>query len=154
MMLYESLRKELRSKKYRMTAQREIVLKVFAESGERHLGAEDVYRKLVEKRYRISKATVYRTVELLSKLGFLRRLEFGEGIYRYELAAPDAETLHQHIVCKACGEVIEVDEKIVKDLVKNVEAKTGYVINDYDIKFYGLCPKCQNRKSISRENRI
>jgi Fe2+/Zn2+ uptake regulation proteins len=73
-MLYESLRKELRSKKYRMTAQREIVLKVFAESGERHLGAEDVYRKLVEKRYRISKATVYRTVELLSKTRFSQKI--------------------------------------------------------------------------------
>lgn len=152
-MIYESLRKELRSKKYRMTAQREIVLKIFAESGEKHLGAEDVYRRLMEKRYRISKATVYRTVELLSKLGFLRRLEFGEGVYRYELAAPDSETLHQHIICKTCGEIVEIDERTVKDLVKSVEEKTGYLINDYDIKFYGLCPKCQKRKSISAENR-
>ncbi len=153
-MIYESLRKELRSKKYRMTAQREIVLKIFAESGEKHLGAEDVYRRLIEKRYRISKATVYRTVELLSKLGFLRRLEFGEGVYRYELATPDSETLHQHIICKTCGEIIEIDEKTVKDLVKSVEAKTGYLINDYDIKFYGLCPRCQSRRNINMENRI
>lgn len=152
-MIYESLRKELRSKKYRMTAQREIVLKVFAESGEKHLGAEDVYRRLMEKRYRISKATVYRTVELLSKLGFLRRLEFGEGVYRYELATPESETLHQHIICKTCGEIVEIDERTVKDLVRNVEEKTGYSINDYDIKFYGLCPKCQKRKSINAENR-
>ncbi|HCO97248.1 MAG: Ferric uptake regulator, Fur family [Thermotoga sp. 50_1627] len=144
-MLYESLRKELRSRKYRMTAQREIVLKVFAESGERHLGAEDVYRKLLEKRYRISKATVYRTVELLSKLGFLRRLEFGEGVYRYELATPDAETVHQHVICRSCGELLEIDEQIVKQLVKNVEKQTGYVVTDYDVKFFGLCPKCQSK---------
>lgn len=150
-MLYESLRKELRSKKYRMTAQREIVLKIFAESGERHLGAEDVYRKLVEKRYRISKATVYRTVELLSKLGFLRKLEFGEGVYRYELAAPDAETLHQHLICKSCGELLEIDEQIVKQLVQNVEKQTGYIVKDYDVKFFGLCPKCQRKNSSNTE---
>lgn len=150
-MLYESLRKELRSKKYRMTAQREIVLKIFAESEERHLGAEDVYRKLVEKRYRISKATVYRTVELLSKLGFLRRLEFGEGVYRYELAAPDAETLHQHLICKSCGELLEIDEQIVKQLVQNVEKQTGYIVKDYDVKFFGLCPKCQSKNSSTAE---
>jgi len=144
-MLYESLRKELRSRKYRMTAQREIVLKVFAESGERHLGAEDVYRKLLEKRYRISKATVYRTVELLSKLGFLRRLEFGEGVYRYELATPDAETVHQHVICRNCGELLEIDEQLVKQLVKNVEKQTGYIVTDYDVKFFGLCPKCQSK---------
>ncbi len=150
-MLYESLRKELRSKKYRMTAQREIVLKIFAESGERHLGAEDVYRKLVEKRYRISKATVYRTVELLSKLGFLRKLEFGEGVYRYELAAPDAETLHQHLICKSCGELLEIDEQIVKQLVQNVEKQTGYIVKDYDVKFFGLCPKCQRKNNSNTE---
>lgn len=150
-MLYESLRKELRSKKYRITAQREIVLKIFAESGERHLGAEDVYRKLVEKRYRISKATVYRTVELLSKLGFLRRLEFGEGVYRYELAAPNAETLHQHLICKSCGELLEIDEQIVKQLVQNVEKQTGYIVKDYDVKFFGLCPKCQSKNSSATE---
>lgn len=150
-MLYESLRKELRSRKYRMTAQREIVLKVFAESGERHLGAEDVYRKLIEKRYRISKATVYRTVELLSKIGFLRRLEFGEGVYRYELATPDAETVHQHVICKSCGELLEIDEQLVKQLVKNVERQTGYVVMDYDVKFFGLCPKCQSKNKTNTE---
>lgn len=150
-MLYESLRKELRSRKYRMTAQREIVLKIFAESDERHLGAEDVYRKLSEKRYRISKATVYRTVELLSRLGFLRKLEFGEGVYRYELATPNAETLHQHLVCKSCGELLEIDEQIVKQLVQNVERQTGYIVKDYDVKFFGLCPKCQSKSRNTAE---
>nr|WP_169310370.1 Fur family transcriptional regulator [Pseudothermotoga thermarum] len=145
--MYEALRKELRSKKYRMTAQREIILKIFAESDEKHLGAEDVYRKLIEKRYRISKATVYRTVELLSKLGFLRKLEFGEGIYRYELAAQNKDTLHQHIICKNCGNIAEIDEKLVNELVKNVASKTGYIIDYHDIKFYGLCPKCQTENS-------
>ncbi len=144
MVLYEALRKELRSKKYRMTAQREIVLKVFAESEEKHLGAEDVYRKLLEKRYRISKATVYRTVELLAKLGFLRRLEFGEGIHRYELADQGNDALHQHVVCNRCGVIVEIDENLVNELVKSIGEKTGYTIEYHDIKFYGLCPKCQN----------
>ena len=145
-MIYEALRKELRAKRHRMTAQREIVLRVFVNSGGKHLGAEDVYRHLVAKKYKISKATVYRSVELLSKLGFLRKLEFGEGIYRYELATQsDNKTLHQHIVCKGCGEILEIDEKIVKDLVHNVMKRTKYKITDYDIKFYGLCRKCQNK---------
>jgi len=63
-MIYEALRKELRAKRHRMTAQREIVLRVFVNSGGKHLGAEDVYRHLVAKKYKISKATVYRSVEL------------------------------------------------------------------------------------------
>ncbi len=154
MIIYEALRKELRSKSYRMTAQREIVLKIFAESEERHLGAEDVYRRLLEKRYRISKATVYRTVDLLSKLGFLRKLEFGEGIYRYELATESKETLHQHVICKNCGSIVEIDENLVGEVIKSVSAKTGYLIDYYDIKFYGLCPKCKNNASSNMMNKI
>jgi len=110
-MIYEALRKELRAKRHRMTAQREIVLRVFVNSGGKHLGAEDVYRHLVAKKYKIS----------------------------------DNKTLHQHIVCKGCGEILEIDEKIVKDLVHNVMKRTKYKITDYDIKFYGLCRKCQNK---------
>jgi Fur family ferric uptake transcriptional regulator len=140
-MYYEVLRKKLRSNKYRMTAQREAVLKIFAESEDRHLGVEDVYRRLVEKKYRVSKATVYRSIDLLAELGFLRKLEFGEGVNRYELIDQESGSVHHHFVCEKCGKIFEVDNSVIEKSISELE-KHGFLVKRYDITFYGLCKEC------------
>ncbi|PLV60151.1 Fur family transcriptional regulator [Thermotoga sp. KOL6] len=141
--MYEELRNELKKRKYRITAQREMILKIFLESRGKHLGVEEVYRELLNRNVRISKATVYRAVELLVELGFLRKLNFGEGLYRYELVDRTSRESHQHVICQKCGKIMEIQSDQVEKIVSEISEKTGYIINWHDLKFYGICPECQ-----------
>ncbi len=145
--MYEELRSELKKRKRRITAQREMILKIFLESKGRHLGVEEVCRELLDRNIRISKATVYRAVELLVDLGFLRRLNFGDGIYRYEIVDRSEVESHQHVICRVCGKIKEINSEMVKKIVSEISEKTGYIIENHDLKFYGLCPDCKRRLS-------
>lgn len=144
----DSLKKELKERKYRMTPQREQVLKVFMETNSEHLGAEEVYRYLISKRINVSKATVYRTVDLLVELGFLRKLQFDEGVYRYELV--DRNNRHSHFICNSCGKIYELKgslspETTLGGYLEHLRSE-GYDVSEVDIKFRGLCPKCSKGK--------
>ncbi|HOA16474.1 MAG TPA: Fur family transcriptional regulator [Fervidobacterium sp.] len=143
----DNLKKELKEKQYRMTPQREQVLKVFLETNSEHLGAEEVYRYLLNKRINVSKATVYRTIDLLVELGFLRKLQFDEGVYRYELV--DKDSRHSHFICKSCGKIYELKdelsaERVLHEYILKLE-KFGYKIDEVDLKFRGICPKCTKK---------
>lgn len=143
-MQQDVLRSELRRRKQRMTAQRELVLKAFADTDAEHLSSEEVYRKVLEKRLKISKATVFRTVELLAEVGILRKIVFRDGIVRYELVEEN-ENEDQQIICNQCGKAFDFSLDKVDELIKKAEKKTGFQIDEVQIKFYGLCPECQER---------
>ncbi len=145
----DALKKELRDRRWRMTPQREQILKVFIETNSEHLGAEEVYRYLLNKRINVSKATVYRTVDLLVELGFLRRLQFDEGVYRYELV--DKQNKHSHFICNSCGKIYEFKNELSPEFVMreyiDLLNENGYIIEEFDIKFRGICPKCSEKQS-------
>ncbi|WP_053001124.1 Fur family transcriptional regulator [Kosmotoga pacifica] len=145
-MKQDILRNELRRRKQRMTAQRELILKIFMDSEDEHMSAEEVYRKVLDRRLRISKATVYRTVDLLSDVGLLRRIVFRDGVIRYELVNKD-EHHHHHIICTECGRVEEFPFDLLDDLEKLIEQSTGYKITDHQLKLYGLCSECAKKKN-------
>ncbi|AKI97002.1 hypothetical protein IX53_03265 [Kosmotoga pacifica] len=146
MVKQDILRNELRRRKQRMTAQRELILKIFMDSEDEHMSAEEVYRKVLDRRLRISKATVYRTVDLLSDVGLLRRIVFRDGVIRYELVNKD-EHHHHHIICTECGRVEEFPFDLLDDLEKLIEQSTGYKITDHQLKLYGLCSECAKKKN-------
>jgi len=125
----DQLRTELKKRNQRMTAQRDIVLKSFIEAETDHLSADEAYQKVMEKNCRISKATVYRTVELLAGLGLLRRIVFRDGIIRYELVKK-GEHHHHHVVCNRCGSVVEFPLDNLDDLEELVDLAVVEVLLD------------------------
>ncbi|HAY99088.1 MAG TPA: Fur family transcriptional regulator [Mesotoga sp.] len=152
----DQLRAELKRRNQRMTAQREYVLRFFFEAETDHLSADEVYHKIQSKKFGISKATVYRTIELLVEIGLLRKIVFEDGIVRYE-PVKRGEHHHHHIICSNCGSVVEFHLDNLEELEELVKSRTGYSIDDHQLKFYGLCPECQskvkNKKSDSNDNR-
>ncbi len=150
-MKQDILRNELRSRKRRMTAQRELILKVFLDSDDDHLSAEEVYRKILDRRLRISKATVYRTVDLLAEVGLLRKIAFKDGVVRYEVV-DKGKHQHHHLICNNCGKVVEFPYDLLDELEKLAEEKTGFEIDDHQVKFYGLCPECRKKKAKKQNN--
>jgi Fur family peroxide stress response transcriptional regulator len=136
----EALLASLRASGYRLTSQRRAILEalVFSES---HPGAEDIYQEVVRAYPSMSRATVYKTLEVLRRTGQVLELESREGGpgNRYDGFKPHS---HPHLVCTECGTIIDVDEDPVKDLAPLWAATQGFRLHDYRVYVYGRCSKC------------
>ncbi|MBR1804979.1 MAG: transcriptional repressor [Selenomonadaceae bacterium] len=139
----KDLRGKLYERGYKMTPQRKEILQIFVEHPE-HLSAEDVYSLLREKESEIGLATVYRALDLLSKLGILVQIDFGDGCARYELNTADPNVHHHHhLICLNCKKVIEFDEDLLDELEEVISRKSGFKILNHEVKFFGYCKDCQ-----------
>ncbi len=125
--------------KLRMTHQREIILAELKKNTS-HPTADELYEKVKKKLPRISLATVYRNLEILSAAGMIRKLEISGRQKRFDWEL----TEHNHIYCVQCHRVdnIELEKKNLQP-VQSTQRK-GYEISGCRIEFYGLCPKCKN----------
>jgi len=135
---------------YRITVPRQIILQVLDES-KKHLSAEDIYLQVHQIYPTIGLTTVYRTLELLVKMGLVFKFDFGDGRARYELSQKEGEiSHHHHLVCTSCGRVIDYNDfaeeelELIKKTEKELEKKYGFEIKNHTIQFYGLCTKCNS----------
>ncbi|MGC6517754.1 MAG: Fur family transcriptional regulator [Candidatus Puniceispirillaceae bacterium] len=126
-----SLLNKCLSQNIRMTAQRQVVIKVIEES-EDHPDVDLLYRRSVEVDNTISIATVYRTVKLLEEAGVIERLEFGDGRARYE----ESGEHHEHLVDIETGEVIEFYNEELEEMKRNIAEKMGYELVDHRLELF------------------
>ncbi len=129
---------QLRSRGYRVTPQRMAILHVLRHSG-KHLSPRDVYKLAKMDLPRLTEPTVYRTLGFLAKNGLARLSQSSSGHLRYELAKDE----HHHIVCRICGDEIEVDHQLLESLYSKMESTSGYKRIDSHVTFFGICPECQ-----------
>lgn len=147
----EDLKKKLQERQHKMTPQRQLVLQIFLDRPGDHLSAEDVHDVLREKRMEIGLATVYRTLDLLSDLGILQKMEFGDGCARYEVNTTDpSKHHHHHLICTKCGKVYEFNDDLLDDLEKDIAKKSGFQILDHQVKFFGICKDCQEKEKAGK----
>lgn len=140
----DDLKQRLQKHQHKMTPQRKIVLQIFLDHPDEHLSAEDVHDLLRESHEEIGLATVYRSLELLSELGILQKLEFGDGCNRYEVNTADPNHHHHHhLICTQCGKVQEFSDDLLDDLEADIEKKMGFKVCDHQVKFFGICKECQ-----------
>ena len=93
------------------------------------MSAEDVYSILRENDSEIGLATVYRALDLLSRLGILVQVDFGDGCARYELNTADPKVHHHHhLICVKCKKVIEFEEDLLADLESTIAKESGFQI--------------------------
>ncbi len=143
----EAIKKQLHSQSYKLTPQREATVRVLLEHEEDHLSAEDVYLLVKDKAPEIGLATVYRTLELLSELKVVDKINFGDGVSRYDLRKEGAEHFHHHLVCVECGSVTEIEEDLLGDVEKIIESRWNFHVKDHRLTFHGICDKCQNENN-------
>jgi Fur family ferric uptake transcriptional regulator len=138
----DGLRTSLHERGQRLTPQRERVLALFEQIGAgRHLSAEDVHQRLRGGDGRVSLATVYRTLRLLSSMGLLRELELAEGGRRFELARHD-QRLHHHLVCVRCGRIEEFESPAVLEAAEAAADRHGFRLLEGVLNVRALCPAC------------
>lgn len=147
----ERIKKQLHSSSYKLTPQREATVRVLLENEEDHLSAEDVYLLVKETSPEIGLATVYRTLELLTELKIVDKINFGDGVSRYDLRQEGAMHFHHHLVCIECGGVEEIQEDLLEDVEAIVEAKWKFKIKDHRLTFHGICRQCQEKNNNARK---
>jgi Fur family transcriptional regulator, ferric uptake regulator len=141
----ERIKQQLHSASYKLTPQREATVRVLLEHEEDHLSAEDVYLLVKEKSPEIGLATVYRTLELLTELKIVDKINFGDGVSRYDLRQEGAAHFHHHLVCIECGAVDEIQEDLLEDVEEIVERQWNFKIKDHRLTFHGICYRCQEK---------
>ncbi len=139
----DDLRSVLRSKGYKLTPQRRSILAVMIEHMGEHLTAEEIYDDVRSSCPDIGLATVYRTLQLLSDMKVLMKLNLEDGITRYEMNLDDQQHQHHHLICEKCGKIYEVKYDLLEEVEKRIEAEYDFKIQDHKLKFYGLCKECQ-----------
>ena len=134
---------------YRITAGRELILKILSET-KKHLSAEEIFLKAHELNPTIGLTTIYRTLDILVGMRLISKFDFGDGRSRYELAeGPDGSRHHHHLVCTSCNRVIDytdfIDEEVdlLRRTEKGLSKKYNFKISHHLIQFYGLCSNCQ-----------
>jgi len=140
---------KLRGSGYRITMPRQAILDVLHRT-HGHLSAEDIYIEVRQDYPGIGLTTVYRTLEILVRMGIVFKFDFGDRRSRYELSeGPEGFRHHHHLVCTGCGRIIDYTDYLdsEKELINRTESglseKYGFTINNHLIRFYGLCDRCQ-----------
>ena len=138
----QGLRSSLHDRGQRLTPQRQRVLGLFERIGEgSHLSAEEVHQRLLREQERVSLATVYRTLRLLSSMGLLQELELPEGGRRFELAG-DTHRDHHHLVCVRCGRTEEFENPAVLAAGETAASLNGFRLLECVLNVRALCPGC------------
>ncbi|PRO66762.1 Fur family transcriptional regulator [Alkalicoccus urumqiensis] len=145
----DRIKKQLQSQSYKLTPQREATVRVLLEHEDDHLSAEDVYMLVKEKYPEIGLATVYRTLELLTELKVVDKINFGDGVSRYDLRQEGAAHFHHHLVCLECGAVDEIQEDLLGDVEDEVEKRWNFQIKDHRLTFHGICHRCHSEDPSS-----
>jgi Fe2+ or Zn2+ uptake regulation protein len=129
---------QLRSRGFRMTSQRSAILHVLRHAGT-HLSPQEVYRQAKRDLPGLTEPTVYRTLDFLAENGFARPARAGNGHLRYQIAGDD----HHHVVCRICGDEVEIEHALLENLYRELESTSGYLRIDSHMTFLGICPACQ-----------
>ena len=130
----------LRREGLKYTPQRVAVLEeVLKDQG--HRECEDIYLALRQKGSHVSRATIYRTMDILVKNDFARKMEIGDGRARYESKVDSPH--HDHIVCTSCGKIMEFVDQDVEDLQNKIAKRYHFKLQRHIHHLFGICKECQ-----------
>jgi Fur family ferric uptake transcriptional regulator len=133
----ERITLKLEARGYRVTpSRRAVVAAVLAQTG--HFTADD----LVTRCRGAGRATVFRTLRLLTELGAVCRVLLEDGSMRYLVSERGH---HHHLVCTGCGSVQDLDACAISGMIRELSEATGYEVDGHWLELYGRCVECQAR---------
>ncbi|HTK76208.1 MAG TPA: Fur family transcriptional regulator [Gemmataceae bacterium] len=135
-----------RSRPQRYTGQqRDLVRYVFSQHN--HFDAEILIEDLKKAGLRVSRATVYRTLNKLVDAGMLRRLEFGpRTFFEHDYGYPQ----HEHLVCQKCGRIIEFQNPAIDAQLREVCAQHQFQATGHTLVVRGTCSECNRARAVKR----
>ncbi len=124
---------------YRLTPQRLMILSAI-ENSDNHISAEEIYAQIVAKYPNVNISTVYRTLELLKRLGLVTETDLGEGRVRYH---PAEKGHHHHLICQECGAIIDLDESLLAPFKGALLREYKFIADLRHLAILGRCVKCR-----------
>jgi len=124
---------------YRMTPQRMMILSA-VQGATDHISAEEIYSQVRSTYRHLNLSTVYRTLELLKNLKLVTESDFGEGKVRYHSAEKGH---HHHLVCRNCGDVIDVNEAAFTALTEKLSSDYSFTADLRHLTIFGQCARCR-----------
>jgi Fur family ferric uptake transcriptional regulator len=133
------LSQQLKKAGYKLTPARLAITEVL-ETNPEHLSHDEILEEGKKLYARLSRATVYRTLELLVELRLVRPIYLNEPTQRFVSAAGG----HHHLVCSSCGQTFEFDHCTVQQLAQELAERFSFQIQNHLLEFQGLCKGCQS----------
>jgi Fur family transcriptional regulator, ferric uptake regulator len=132
---------ELRRAGYHSTLPRSTITEAI---GSKHcaITADELSQDLRRGGRPIGNATIYRTLELFERLRLLRRLDFGDGVARYEPTLPEGGHHHHHYVCSSCGTVTAFEDEAVEETIEELSERFGQRVEEHELILRGTCSAC------------
>src|SRR6476660_4488644 len=122
------------------SGKRDFIVNTFLRQ-EGHLSAEELVDLIRTEDARISRATVYRTLQWMVDAGIARRVDFGEGRFRFEHSYRHPR--HFHLICKTCGQSFEFLSSDIEALIEEVASARQFQARSSVLQIYGTCDSCR-----------
>ena len=133
------LKKALKKEGLRYTHQRQAIWDELSASDE-HRDAEEIYLALYNSGLKVSRATVYRTIDVLVKNNLVRKLDLGDGRARYENKMDTAH--HDHLICVQCGKIEEFMDNVIENRQEEIVENFGYKLIRHIHQLFVICDEC------------
>jgi len=136
------LKKALKKEGLRYTHQRQAIWEELSASDE-HRDAEEIYLALYNSGLKVSRATVYRTIDVLVKNNLVRKLDLGDGRARYENKMDTAH--HDHLICVQCGKIEEFMDNVIENRQEVIVENFGYRLIRHIHQLFVICDECGSK---------
>jgi Fur family ferric uptake transcriptional regulator len=123
----------------RATATRRATIDILLAAGDEHLNADEILRRVRLQVPDVAESTVYRTLGSLEELGVITHQHLGHGPSTYH----QATNAHQHLVCGACGSIIDAPDTVFDDLAARIDRDYGFAIDPRHFALQGTCGDCR-----------
>jgi Fur family transcriptional regulator, ferric uptake regulator len=139
----EILREFLKKGQNRITPERfEVMDSALDYDG--HFGADDLYVIMKNKKSRVSRATVYKTLELLVQCDLLSKRNFGDNMTRYESSFK--KQIHDHLICMDCGRIVEFTNSSLENIPQQLSKNLGFNFENYSFNIFARCKNIKTCK--------
>jgi len=133
----------LKKNDLKSTPERMIILQEILKL-DKHFEAEKLFEHIKTMNIKVSRASIYRTLDLLVQCGLVNKINFDNSCYYYEMTMNKSS--HDHFICNECGKIIEFYYPELESIHNKLIEQYKVNINDYSHQIYGLCEECKKQK--------